>query len=814
MKTHRSRSSQSPTPTTPLFISTTASLALFLGATSPLQAASYFWDSNGASSGGSDTDVADGTWGSDLFWSLDATGDTDTTPFLASVTIDDSVYFSAGTNVTGASSITVDGTQSVDRIYFEEGSVDLSGGTILMKDLGRLTTSGNPVTISSILDGQEIRKFGASSVTLTAANIATGRIQSNAGTLVLARPGGGTFPNTIGLRHIDGDIELATDQTVGLLRLNGNGSILGAGTLTVTDAIESNFPSAKTATLSATLAGTFTSFKKDGGTQIITGDNTFSAPIEILAGSISVPSIGNVADLSGPLGLGSNAIQFGSATEDAGGKITYTGAGETSNRIFNFLGAAGMAGIEQAGTGPLVLSANLAQTGTGDTSFNLSGSSDADATFSGSITDGLGKTSLVRSGSGTGSWFVTGANTFTGTTTVAEGRLVVETINSVSGGSASSHLGAPTTIADGTITIGTGGILVYEGTGETTDRVLSLDGNLDRTIVQNGTGLLKFTSGVVSSSGNNRNLILDGSTAGTGEIDGEITDADATRQVGIIKNGTGTWTLSGINTYTRNTTVNDGSLILADGAQLVFTTGDASESGHNVINGTGAAMIDGDFLIDTTVTDASALAAGSWTIVNNENVAFSDTFSVVGWNDDGGGMWSNTVGPNSYTFDEGTGMVLLNGGDPYLLWIDSFFLGESDLAIVGPDADPDKDGVSNRVEYALNGNPDDGSDLGLLAIISETNLSLVVAVLDGTTFTDGAGGTQTATVGNITYNIQGALDLATFDSAVSQVGGASDTAADLPDLTGTDWEYKTFKLDDSEGLSSKGFLRVEVSAVP
>jgi hypothetical protein len=31
-----------------------------------------------------------------------------------------------------------------------------------------------------------------------------------------------------------------------------------------------------------------------------------------------------------------------------------------------------------------------------------------------------------------------------------------------------------------------------------------------------------------------------------------------------------------------------------------------------------------------------------------------------------------------------------------------------------------------------------------------------------------------------------------------------------PDLTGKDWEYHSFKLDASEGLGSKGFLRAKV----
>jgi hypothetical protein len=53
---------------------------------------------------------------------------------------------------------------------------------------------------------------------------------------------------------------------------------------------------------------------------------------------------------------------------------------------------------------------------------------------------------------------------------------------------------------------------------------------------------------------------------------------------------------------------------------------------------------------------------------------------------------------------------------------------------------------------------------------------------------------------------------------VSVVGSASNTApaaTGLPTLPGSsEWEYRTFKLDDSEGLPGKGFLRVKVTAAP
>jgi len=43
--------------------------------------------------------------------------------------------------------------------------------------------------------------------------------------------------------------------------------------------------------------------------------------------------------------------------------------------------------------------------------------------------------------------------------------------------------------------------------------------------------------------------------------------------------------------------------------------------------------------------------------------------------------------------------------DPYATWIDTYFPGETDLAIVGLHADPNNDGVSNRLAFVTGTSP-------------------------------------------------------------------------------------------------------------
>jgi autotransporter-associated beta strand protein len=132
-------------------------------------------------------------------------------------------------------------------------------------------------------------------------------------------------------------------------------------------------------------------------------------------------------------------------------------------------------------------------------------------------------------------------------------------------GKASSSLGAPKNDADAEIMISGGSTLVYTGKGETTDRNLNLPGGGDTiTLDQSGTGLLKLTNSfVMSGYGENKTIVLAGSSAGTGELAFNIDnvyDRKDKATTSITKSGTGTWTLSDTNTYTGPTTVKQGTL--------------------------------------------------------------------------------------------------------------------------------------------------------------------------------------------------------------------------------------------------------------
>jgi autotransporter-associated beta strand protein len=127
-------------------------------------------------------------------------------------------------------------------------------------------------------------------------------------------------------------------------------------------------------------------------------------------------------------------------------------------------------------------------------------------------------------------------------------------------------------VANGTIQFGQWGTstLRYIGTGDTTDRVIDLKSDSNGRggkLEQAGTGLLTFTSAFTNSGTANALLTLQGSTAGIGEISGNLSDS-STRTLSLTKDGTGTWVLSGNNTYTGTTYINSGILRLSSANAL------------------------------------------------------------------------------------------------------------------------------------------------------------------------------------------------------------------------------------------------------
>lgn len=255
-----------------------------------------------------------------------------------------------------------------------------------------------------------------------------------------------------------------------------------------------------------------------------------------------------------------------------------------------------------------------------DRTVRIAGSGTGDLDLAGSIS---GPGGLTMSGSST--VFLDGANTFTGTTTVNSGGLLLDNINA---------------LARSTLSLGPGGGLVKFTTianvGSFNIGALAGTGNLALDYVSEDMSLL-----LLSVGGNDASTTYAGVLSGSGSL---------------TKVGTGVLTLTGANTFTGGTTVGGGVLNLANvnalarstlslrGAAGGTLTFDASVSGNAFT--LGGLSGDGNLaLVNNAASPATvALSVGG----NNASTAYKGVIS-------GGGSLTKV----------GTGTLTLSGASTY-----------------------------------------------------------------------------------------------------------------------------------------------------
>ena len=332
---------------------------------------------------------------------------------------------------------------------------------------------------------------------------------------------------------------------------------------------------------------------------------------------------GNQESRGGVLTIASPVTWLGLRHEDSVGAMTLTGSPIT-------LGASGITEVRWE-TLTIQNNITLAASQTWTNTVALS--------TPGVISGGFGLTKA-----GTGVLTVGDANTYTGPTKVGNGTLVATSLNSVVGGTPGSSLGAPTTVADGTISLGdltTQGILTYNGLGETTDRVVNLSGTTGgATITADTIGVLNFTSATTATGAGAKGVTING--GGNAQIPGIQSNGGLTN---LTKAGAGTWTLTGASsqtagavnvnsgilsytgtssrtsgTFTRAAT-GGGVLKIATGANLVTSTANTNGilGGWATVDNTTWAVANGA----STITGLSTFATDTWAAGNNTDVTLA-----------------------------------------------------------------------------------------------------------------------------------------------------------------------------------------------
>lgn len=370
-----------------------------------------------------------------------------------------------------------------------------------------------------------------------------------------------------------------------------------------------------------------------GAVNFLNTANDFTGVLT-LGGTIPliVPALTN-GGIAGALGAAS--ANAGNLFFD-GGPLRINGATSSStNRLFTLTtrngaidSAHATAAVSFTNTGAIAIG------GTGARTLTFTGVSTGANTFAPIIGENGGATSVIKTG--TGNWELTGANTYTGATTINGGTLSFSSIN---------NFGVGTALNMG------GGTLLWK-TGNTVDVSTS------RTLT-----LMAGDSGLHT---NGQSITLAGAIGGAG---------------GLAKKGAGTLTLSGANTFSGDVSVgsNAGTIRITNSQSLgagskivsvIDTVGGANPPSLVLAGGSGAIVLPGSISFSAS-NDASAAnsaivnESGTNTIDGDVRLAAGGggtRFTVNGGSLTVNGALYCEEGLNRTAYLGGSGNGIVNGG--------------------------------------------------------------------------------------------------------------------------------------------------------
>lgn len=446
---------------------------------------------------------------------------------------------------TGTANAIVGGNAAVSTLTVNNSAAVSYGGL-----LGGVGTNENNLALA---------KSGSGTLTLSnASNTFTGGTTLSQGTLSFAAGALGTGAVAFASAAT---LQWATGNTSDLSTTNG--LIIADGVTATLDANGNSFTLA-TALQSGPL-GTAAVSKAGLGTVTITTANTYTGGTTIRNGTVVLASGDNRLSIAGGITIGNGAntdvtLQLGDASGPSSQTIT---------------------SIATAGSGTNFIKGGNAAIST------LTLNNSTAKTFSGTIGSGVPASSGVEENlalvkTGAGSLTLSGAsNSFIGDVTVNGGALVIKSSNALGSGTKTvAIVGATNTPslqldgATGDITLASGLSLVTSNQNATAPAILNTAGNniingtlsptnggagagSTRIKVNAGTLTLNGDIAPASSATSNRTLILDG--AGNGTINGTIAN-NGPITLAVSKDGAGTWTLTGSNSFSGAFTVINGTL--------------------------------------------------------------------------------------------------------------------------------------------------------------------------------------------------------------------------------------------------------------
>lgn len=438
-----------------------------------------------------------------------------------------------------------------------------------------------------------------------------------------------------------------------------------------------------------------------------------------------------------------NAIPNGSVVYMSAGTIMGFGSSGDTFR--------GLSGGAAAGPLPAAIMSDNTSGG-GTISITLtSGDAADDYVYGGNISSGTRTMNITKSGSGSQTF--NGDRAGLGTLVVSGGTMVVNgsrtgdaaasstTTTTVSGTNAVLAVGKDDALGIGTVNLNsaTGTIRSADTNARTLANPITYSFNF--TLGSATTGNLLFTGNVNVGGGAKQFTVLNSVT----EFSGVITGSGALDRT---KSGTGTLIFSGDNTYTGNTVVNQGTLLVNNtsgsgtGTTNVTVAAGAVVGGSGTISGSvttaaaaiiapgnstgvltiGSGNLSAGGILQGQIDDTSTPKCDKLVTTGNLNVTgatldlsisgtANEPFYILASYDSLTGTFATVTGKPSnyvvvYDYNDGVStknIALVKQTDTYLGWLASYPTMTG--ANQAPDVDFDNDGLDNGVEFVIGADP-------------------------------------------------------------------------------------------------------------
>jgi fibronectin-binding autotransporter adhesin len=625
-----------------------------------------------------------------------------------------------------------------------------SGATVKLNAVDALGWGGNSVTQINIVGGTLDNTVSGNNSYVTSYTLTGGTVSST---------GGGQFHFTNG----KGITTLASSNSSAFiapitLREGNNMSISVADGAAATDLLISG--------AIGQVNGTGGITKSGDGTLTLSATNTYTGDTTVNGGTLELGAGGGAGLIRGTLNINNGATVNLTGTDALGylsgstvsqvninGSTLNAATAGNNGLIANF----SLTGGTVSGTGRMdfssgygittlasgtssVFSAPMMLRDNNNMTINVAdGAAANDLVCLGVISEQFPGSGITKSGSGT--MTLSGANTYTGATTVNGGTLALAYANqsiSSSGGltinngstvvlqnynpMGSVSVTLPVTINSGGLMTMDAGWSVHLGPLTLNGGDLSSGGNSDPAYgsyyldgdVTAKAGATSTISAVKIISGGVRTFDVE--SGGTLNVTGGFSNL-YTGAFGLFKIGMGTMTLSAVNSYNGNTTVDDGTFELAAGGSLSFrpTTNGAT----NQISGSSTATLSYLGTVNLDLSGADATLGNAWAIVDLASFTGpAPTFnpalvtSTLGdFSEATPGVWELPVIGAKWVFIEATAsLTYVSAATDYDTWktANGVTGGEND--------DDDSDGLTNHEEYAFGLDPTGGSSVNPIAV--------------------------------------------------------------------------------------------------